>query len=109
MAPAAEREALASWHRPITGDNFCSLAKGVVLSRTYNLIKGESRPMRGDTLRTSTVQTVTKANFNEAFFVARDLPVVQAAVLVTTFVFVLPTSMLLPVALDRMRRSRNRK
>jgi len=38
---AAEREALASWHRPITGDNFCSLPKGVVLSRTYNLIKGE--------------------------------------------------------------------
>ena len=31
-------------------------------------------PMRGDTLRTSTVQTVTKANLNEAFFVARDLP-----------------------------------
>lgn len=31
-------------------------------------------PMRGDTLRTSVVQTVTKANFNEAFFVARDLP-----------------------------------
>ena len=31
-------------------------------------------PMRGDTLRTSTVQTVTKANFNEALFVARDLP-----------------------------------
>ena len=31
-------------------------------------------PMRGDTLRTSTVQTVTKANFNEAFFIARDLP-----------------------------------
>ena len=30
-------------------------------------------PMRGDTLRTSTVQTVTRANFNEAFFVARDL------------------------------------
>jgi isopenicillin N synthase-like dioxygenase len=30
-------------------------------------------PMRGDTLRTSTVQTVTKANFNEALFVARDL------------------------------------
>jgi len=32
-------------------------------------------PMRGDTLRTSTVQTVTKANLNEALFVARDLPV----------------------------------
>ena len=31
-------------------------------------------PMRGDTLRTSTVETVTKANVNEAFFVARDLP-----------------------------------
>ncbi|WP_422000446.1 isopenicillin N synthase family dioxygenase [Reyranella sp.] len=31
-------------------------------------------PMRGDTLRTSTVHAVTKANYNEAFFVARDLP-----------------------------------
>src|SRR5215469_2883958 len=31
-------------------------------------------PMQGDTLRTSTVETVTKANLNEAFFVARDLP-----------------------------------
>jgi isopenicillin N synthase-like dioxygenase len=31
-------------------------------------------PVRGDTLRTSTVATVTKANINEAFFVARDLP-----------------------------------
>jgi isopenicillin N synthase-like dioxygenase len=30
-------------------------------------------PMRGDTLRTSTVQTVTKPNLNEAMFVARDL------------------------------------
>jgi isopenicillin N synthase-like dioxygenase len=30
-------------------------------------------PMRGDTLRTSVVQTVTKPNLNEAFFVARDL------------------------------------
>jgi isopenicillin N synthase-like dioxygenase len=30
-------------------------------------------PMRGDTLRTSTVETVTKANLNEAFFVAREL------------------------------------
>jgi isopenicillin N synthase-like dioxygenase len=30
-------------------------------------------PMRGDTLRTSTVQAVTRANFNEAFFVAPDL------------------------------------
>jgi isopenicillin N synthase-like dioxygenase len=31
-------------------------------------------PIRGDTLRTSTVETVTKPNINEAFFVARDLP-----------------------------------
>jgi len=30
-------------------------------------------PLRGDTLRTSTVQTVTRANLNEALFVARDL------------------------------------
>jgi isopenicillin N synthase-like dioxygenase len=29
--------------------------------------------MRGDTLRTSTVAAVTKANLNEAFFAARDL------------------------------------
>jgi isopenicillin N synthase-like dioxygenase len=31
-------------------------------------------PMRGDTLRASTLATVTKPNLNEAFFVARDLP-----------------------------------
>ncbi len=31
-------------------------------------------PMKGDTLRTSVVQTVTKPNLNEALFVARDLP-----------------------------------
>jgi isopenicillin N synthase-like dioxygenase len=31
-------------------------------------------PMKGDTLRTSVVQAVTKANFNEALFIARDLP-----------------------------------
>jgi hypothetical protein len=31
-------------------------------------------PMKGDTLRTSTVETVTKPNLNEALFVARDLP-----------------------------------
>jgi hypothetical protein len=30
-------------------------------------------PVRGDTLRTSIVETVTK-HINEAFFVARDLP-----------------------------------
>ena len=31
-------------------------------------------PMKGDTLRTSVVQTVTRPNLNEAFFLARDLP-----------------------------------
>lgn len=31
-------------------------------------------PFKGDTLRTSTVAAVTKANLNEALFVARDLP-----------------------------------
>ena len=31
-------------------------------------------PMKGDTLRTSTVATVTKPNLNEALFIARDLP-----------------------------------
>jgi len=31
-------------------------------------------PMKGDTLRNSTVAAVTKANLNEALFVARDLP-----------------------------------
>jgi len=31
-------------------------------------------PMKGDTLRTSTVETVTKANLNEALFLARNLP-----------------------------------
>ena len=31
-------------------------------------------PMKGDTLRTSVVQTVTKPNLNEALFLARDLP-----------------------------------
>ncbi len=30
-------------------------------------------PMRGNTLRTSTVQTGTKANLNEAFFVKREM------------------------------------
>ena len=45
---AAEREALTSWHRSITGDNFCSMKGGVVLSRTYNLIKGEIRGADGD-------------------------------------------------------------
>jgi hypothetical protein len=39
MMYAAERLALLEWHRPITGDSFCSMRKGIVLSRTYDLIK----------------------------------------------------------------------
>jgi isopenicillin N synthase-like dioxygenase len=31
-------------------------------------------PMKGDTLRTSVVQAVTKPNLNEALFIARDMP-----------------------------------
>ena len=50
---AGEREALASWHRPITGDNFCSMPKGVVLSRTYNLIKGEVMGTNSDMVKWS--------------------------------------------------------
>jgi antitoxin SocA-like protein len=39
MMYAAERHALKEWHRPITGDGFSAMKKGMVLSRTYNLIK----------------------------------------------------------------------
>ena len=37
----AERYALATWHRPITGDSFACMKRGPVLKRLYNLIKGE--------------------------------------------------------------------
>jgi hypothetical protein len=50
---AAEREALGSWHRPITGDSFCSMPRGVVLSRTYNLIKGEVMGTNSDMVKWS--------------------------------------------------------
>jgi hypothetical protein len=45
---AAERRALIHWYRPITGDTFCSLKKGVILSRTYNLIKREVMSSNSD-------------------------------------------------------------
>src|SRR5438874_5764792 len=38
-------------------------------------------PMKGDTLRTSSVETVTKPNLNEALFVALALPTVYPDVL----------------------------
>lgn len=36
----ADRMALQSWHRTITGDNFYSLENGPIVSTTYDLIKG---------------------------------------------------------------------
>ncbi len=36
----ADRTALQSWHRTITGDRFVSMRNGPVLSRIYNLIQG---------------------------------------------------------------------
>jgi len=53
MMYAAEREALTTWHRPITGDNFCSMRKGIVLRRTYNLIKGEVMATNSDMVKWS--------------------------------------------------------
>jgi hypothetical protein len=44
----AERTALLEWHRPITGDSFASLPKGIILSRTYNLIKREIMSTESD-------------------------------------------------------------
>jgi hypothetical protein len=60
---AGEREALASWHRPITGDNFCSMPKGVVLSRTYNLIKGEVMGTNSDMVKWSHHFSEREGNF----------------------------------------------
>jgi hypothetical protein len=60
---AAEREALASWHRPITGDNFCSMPKGVVLSRTYDLIKGEVMATNSDRAKWSQHFSSREGNF----------------------------------------------
>lgn len=51
MMYAAEREALTTWHRPITGDNFCSMRKGIVLMRIYNLIKGEVMSSNSDMVK----------------------------------------------------------
>ena len=41
MLYLADRRALVEWHRPITGDQFWSLANGPVVSRTYDLIRGK--------------------------------------------------------------------
>lgn len=60
---AAERKALASWHRPITGDSFCSMPKGVVLSRTYDLIKGEVMGTNSDMAKWSRHFSAREGNF----------------------------------------------
>jgi hypothetical protein len=60
---AGEREALKAWHRPITGDNFCSMPKGVVLSRTYNLIKGEVMRTNSDMVKWSQHFSAREGNF----------------------------------------------
>src|SRR5438105_6586802 len=51
MMYAAEREALTTWHRPITGDSFCSMKLGIVLSRTYDLIKGNVMAANSDMVK----------------------------------------------------------
>jgi hypothetical protein len=51
MMYAAERDALLTWHRPITGDNFCSMRRGIVLRRTYDLIKGEVMGSNSDMVK----------------------------------------------------------
>jgi len=51
MMYGAERHALATWHRPITGDCFASMEKGPVLSRIYTLIKGEIAHTNSDMVK----------------------------------------------------------
>ena len=51
MMYSAERKALATWHRPITGDAFSSLKKGPILTRTYNLIKHEVLSTNSDMVK----------------------------------------------------------
>lgn len=53
MMYEAERQALAKWHRPITGDSFASMKKGPVLSRTYDLIKGTVSSANSDMVKWS--------------------------------------------------------
>jgi len=53
MMYGAERHALAHWYRPITGDSFASMRKGPVLSRTYDLIKGDVLATNSDMIKWS--------------------------------------------------------
>jgi antitoxin SocA-like protein len=53
MLYAGERQALIKWHRPITGDSFYNMKRGIVLSRTYNLIKQEVLNTNSDMVKWS--------------------------------------------------------
>ncbi len=43
MLYLADKDALISWGKPITGDSFVSLPKGPALSEVYNLFKGTAQ------------------------------------------------------------------
>ena len=62
MLYSAERQAISEWQRPITGDRFSSLPKGPILSRTYNLIKGEVLQANSDMVKWSKHFTPRKGN-----------------------------------------------
>jgi hypothetical protein len=62
MMYGAERIALATWHRPITGDSFASMKKGPVLSRTYDLIKGQVANTNSDMTKWSTYFSPREGN-----------------------------------------------
>jgi hypothetical protein len=51
MLYAAERDALSSWHRPITGDTFFAMKKGPILSRTYSLVNYEIAGSNSDMIK----------------------------------------------------------
>jgi uncharacterized phage-associated protein len=53
MMYGAERDALAKWRRPITGDSFASMKKGPVLCRTCDLIKGSVANTNSDMIKWS--------------------------------------------------------
>ena len=53
MLYVADREALLTWNRPITGDKFVSMDNGPVVSLIYDLIKhnGPAKTWRATTSR----------------------------------------------------------
>ena len=84
MMYGAERDALAKWHRPITGDSFASMKKGPVLSRTYNLLTGEVLRTNSDMVKWSkhfsprvenTIKLIADANLD--FLSPREIEVLE--------------------------------